>query len=200
MRMVFAPLLCVCLLPALAEQNVAPSQAPYESPTLEERWKWYVRDTYGPGALFRTGFVAAMDQSDNDPPEWGQGMAGYGRRAASRYGRFALQETLELGGGMLLGEDPRYHPCRCTGFFRRSGHALLSTVVTRNREGNPTFAFARVGAVYGGSMLATHLWYPSRYTAAGDGFRLGNISLGVSGGVNLIREFWPDIKRVFGRD
>ncbi len=191
----------VVLFPALAgdSRSLAP-QTPYQPPSMTDRWNWYVRDTFGPGAALRTGFVAAMDHADNDPPEWEQGMAGFGRRAASRYGRFALQETIELGGGALLGEDPRYHPCKCSGFFRRSGHALVSTVVARNANGKPTPAFARIAGVYGGSMLATHLWYPSRFTAAGDGFRLGNISLGVSGGVNLVREFWPDIKRVFRRD
>ena len=166
---------------------------------MKDRWNWYLSDTFGPGALFRTGFVAAMDQADNDPPEWEQGMAGFGRRAASRFGRLALQETIEMGGGALLGEDPRYRRCACSGFFRRSGHALVSTVLTRNRNGKPTVAFARLGGVYGGSMLATRLWYPDRYTATGDGFRLANISLGVSGGVNLMREFWPDLKRVLRR-
>lgn len=162
------------------------------------RLQLYLQETYGPSAWLRTAFVAAMDQADHDPPEWRQGAPGYSRRFASRFGRFSLQESIEFPAGMALGEDPRYFPCQCRGPLKRAGHALLSTVVARNRNGGRTVALARIGGVYGGA-LAAMAWHPSRYTLAGDGLRLGNLSLAVTGGVNLFREFWPDLKRAIGR-
>jgi hypothetical protein len=42
-------------------------------------------------------------------------------------------------------------------------------------------------------------WYPDRYTATGDGVRLGTHSLVIGTGANIIREFWPEIRRFFRR-
>lgn len=56
----------------------------------------YLREAFwSRGAFFRAVGPALGSHLDNDPPEWGQGSAGYSRRAANRFGRFALQETYE---------------------------------------------------------------------------------------------------------
>ena len=163
-----------------------------------DRARLYYSETLGPGAVFRSGFVALMNQRDNDPPEWRQGTAGYSRRLASRFARHGVQESIEFGAGALLREDPRYFRAGSGGFWRRTGHAIASTLLTRTAEGGWRPAFARLGGIYGGAMIST-AWYPSRYSALGDGIRLGTTSVGVSAAVNVLREFWPSLRSAFRR-
>jgi hypothetical protein len=40
-------------------------------------------------------------------------------------------------------------------------------------------------------------WYPSRYTAFGYGVRQGNLAAGITTGIYVIREFSPELKRLF---
>ena len=48
------------------------------------------------GSILGVGF-AAVDQWQNDPPEWGRGWPGFGRRLASNLGEFYIQEGVTEG-------------------------------------------------------------------------------------------------------
>jgi hypothetical protein len=39
-------------------------------------------------------------------------------------------------------------------------------------------------------------WYPDRYHSLSDGVRLGNQQAGFMAGINLIKEFGPEFKRL----
>jgi hypothetical protein len=81
----------------------------YKPLTGQDRWNIYFREAFwSPGAFFPAAGPALGAHLDNDPPEWGQGSAGYSRRVANRFGRFALQETYEAAGAALLQHEVRY--------------------------------------------------------------------------------------------
>jgi hypothetical protein len=40
-------------------------------------------------------------------------------------------------------------------------------------------------------------WYPRRYNPLSDGVRVGNQQAGFDLGINLIREFSPELKKAF---
>ena len=168
----------------------------YHFPTNGQRIRAGLRDTFGPRALLVSALVAGTHHLANDPPEWRQGTEGYGRRLASRVGRLAIQNSMELG--MALHQDLSYRRCNCNGFLPRTGHALISSFTAGTRDVRGTFTIARVASHYAGTMIST-TWYPDRYTATGAGVRLGTLSLASGTGVNLIREFWPEIRRLFRR-
>jgi hypothetical protein len=46
-----------------------------------------------------------------------------------------------------------------------------------------------------GSATISHQWYPDRLNTAGHHFERAGTSLGISCGMNVLREFWPDIKK-----
>ena len=46
------------------------------------------------------------------------------------------QNTIEYGVAAALGEDNTYYRCKCTGFWRRTGHAFASPLVARNNAGH----------------------------------------------------------------
>jgi hypothetical protein len=200
--MSFGTQLVLAQMPASAAQPTTEAAAAIHSdfhfPTGQERFHAYLRDTFGPGALLQSAFVAGTNHFDNDPPEWRQGAQGYGRRFASRFGRFTIQKSIEYGLGTVLRQDTSYRRCECSGFLRRMSHALSSNFIARKRDGSRTLTIAKVAGYYGSGMIST-AWYPDRYTATGDGVRLGTLSLVSGTGVNVIREFWPEIRRFFRR-
>jgi hypothetical protein len=187
-------------LPAPA-QNGTPTTAPvpYKPLTGSERWRQYRDDTWlSPGFYIVALATAADSQYAWDPPEWGPGAAAYGRRSASWLGVFGIEETVHHGGAAALGYDPRYLRCGCKGFFRRSGHAIKWSFVTKNTAGRTRLDLPTLAGAYGGGMLSTY-WYPSRYQPLTDGARIGHQEMGFVIGLNLINEFGPELKRVFTR-
>jgi len=175
------------------------SQDNYKPLTGKERFHLYLNQTFVPPEAYLGPLLsAAVDQIGNDPPEWGQGLKGYGIRFASRFGTNFVQNSIQAAGAAALHEEPRYISSSSKGFFHRSEHAILFTLVTYNNSGKVTPAIASVGSIYAASMITT-LWLPKRYTILGDGVRDGNLQLGLNGAFNLVEEFLPDIKKVFKR-
>jgi len=173
------------------------SQDGYTPLTGKERFYLYLNQTFvPPEAYLGPLFSSAVDLINHDPPEWKLGAAGYGRRFALRFGTNFAQNSIMTLGAAALHEEPRYISSSSKGFFPRSGHALLFTLVTFTNSGKVTPAFANVGATYAASMITT-FGLPKRYTVLGDGVRDGNMQMGFNGVFNLIEEFWPDIKKIF---
>ncbi len=170
----------------------------YRFPTNRERIGDFLRDTTGPGAFFQSVFIAGTHHLVNAPTEWGRGIEGYHRRLANQFGRTAIQNSIQLGLGAALKQDLRYRRCSCSGFLRRTGHALLSNFTARTPDGRQTFTLAKAAGIYAGATISTS-WYPDRYTAIGDGIRLGNASMASSTLMNIAREFWPEIRRLLHR-
>ncbi|MBI1356263.1 MAG: hypothetical protein GC160_18125 [Acidobacteria bacterium] len=181
----------------LAAQEV--SAVNYRALTGEERWDYYIERTFRrPEVYLRSGALALADQSGDNPPEWQQGVDGFGRRMASRFGTGSVRVATEAAAAAALGQDPRYVSCGCDGTWNRVKHALTATLLTYNSHGERTFASARVGAAYASGM-ATLTWYPDRYGWK-DGMRQGTQIVIAGGLANLLREFAPDLKRkVFGK-
>lgn len=169
------------LLPALL-----PAQQP-EPLSLDDRAVFHLKRLTGPWSLASSAFSSGIRQWRAEPPEWGGGMAGYGRRYASSYTFKAAQNVFEFGLGAAFRDDPRYRRSERTGAGRVRDAVLHSL--------RP----AHVGS-YTGAGLLTTAWYPDSRNSIGRGFARAGIGLGFSIGRNVFREFWPDIKRrVFRR-
>jgi hypothetical protein len=173
------------------------SQDGYKPLTGKGRFHLYLNQTFVPPEAYLGVLLSAgVDQINHDPPEWKLGAAGYGRRFASRFGTNFVQNSILAVGAATLHEEPRYISSSSKGFFHRSEHALLFTLVTYTNSGKVTPAIASVGSTYAASMITT-FWLPKRYTALGDGVRDANLQMGFNGVFNLVEEFWPEIKKVF---
>ena len=118
----------------------------------------------------------------------GQSADNFPQRLGSEFARFTIAAGLH--------EDTRFHPCRCHGAWHRTIHAVSRTLLTYNQDGKRTLDIAGLAGVYGGPMVMT-AWYPSRYTALGYGVRQGNIAVGITTGIYVIREFSPELKQLF---
>ncbi len=163
----------------------------------DERWINFRDTTIADPDFYTAALVSAgYSQLTKAPPEWGEGASGFGRRTASRLAVLGIQETIHQGGAAILGYSPRYLSCGCKGFFPRTGHAIKWTFLTKNSSGQTRFDFPVIAANYGAGMLSTY-WYPARYQPLSDGVRAGNQQMALSIGLSFLREFEPDLKRIF---
>ncbi len=155
---------------------------------------YHAKATYDPFALAGIAAYAGVLQADNAPTEWGQGAAAYGKRFGSTLAWSGIHSTLAFGLDSTLHQDPRYFRSKDTGFWRRSGHALRGTLMTRTDLGGETVSTWRIGSAYGAAFLSNQ-WYPDRLNTVRLGFIQGSVTLGFDLAGNLGKEFWPEIRR-----
>ena len=156
--------------------------------------RFHATAAYGPLAIAGTAAYAGALQLFNAPEEWGQGGAGYGKRFASTAAWSGIHGVMAFGLDSALHQDPRYFRSGSGGFWRRAGHALRGTILTRTDSGGETFSTWRFGSAYGAAYLSNQ-WYPDRVNTVRLDVIQGSVTLGFDLAGNLGSEFWPDIKR-----
>jgi hypothetical protein len=160
--------------------------------------RYHVDRTFSPGSMAISGVKAGYSQLTDSPTEWGQGGAGYSRRAASSFAGAAVRAGLAFGLDSALHQDPRYYPSDRSGFWPRTKDALRGTVLTRTDSGGETFSTWRIGSAFGAAYISQQ-WYPDRYHTVRHGFVGGSTRLGFDAIKNVIAEFWPDMKKKMSR-
>jgi hypothetical protein len=161
----------------------------YRRPTEKMKLKAYLFDAYGPYSITGSAIIAGVNQAESTPPEWGQGGRAYGHRFGSNLAIAAVTTTARYGLAAAFREDTVYYRCECKGFFRRFGHAMISTVTARRGGiGHSRLSVPAIVAPYAGSMTAIYGWYPARYGPK-DALRMGNYTLLAFAGENFALEF-----------
>jgi hypothetical protein len=161
--------------------------------SFEERFDIYLHTISSPESVFGPAFGAAVSQANDDPPEWGQGGAGYARRFGSGYGRMLITRTLRFGIAAADHEDPRFEPSNETGVWKRARYGAVHYFIVQTDGDTPIPAFSRFGSVYGAA-FASNAWYPASHATTGHALVRGTTALSAGVGWNVFREFWPDIK------
>jgi hypothetical protein len=165
-----------------------------------QRLQLYVRQTYSTWGIYvKTGAFTLADQAADSPPEWETGVSGFGRRFGSRYGQFAIQNTLSSTGNYLLGYEPRYDRCRCSGAWHRIGHALLRNFVTYDsteRHKRPQIALY-AGAMSAGMIAST--WKPGNEDLWRNGYESVLTQVAFGSFANVVGEFAPELGKILKR-
>ncbi len=185
------PLVALAVSAAIPMAGFGQTPAPLN---VTGKLKYHAESAFAPMSLVGDAAYAAILQADDAPLEWKQGAAGYGKRFGSMVAWSAIRNTLAFGLDATLHQDPRYFRAGGTGFWRRSGHALRGTMLTRTDRGGETLSTWRIGSAYGSAFIS-NIWYPDRLNTVRLGFIQGSVTLGFDLIGNLGREFWPDVKR-----
>ena len=175
--------------------------APLESLTSRQRFKLFLRQSFTtPGVYVKTALFSIGDQINDSPPLWGTGFGGYARRVGSRHGQFVIQNSLTALGNGVLGFEPRYNRCLCSGFWSRTRHAVVRNFVTYDRTET---ALRPQIALYAGAFGAGVIggtWKPDNRDLLAEGYR-GVITQAAFGILaHWVGEFAPDIKRVLRKE
>jgi len=177
--------------------SYVPKEVPLEPLNADRRFKLYLRSTYtSRGIYIKTILFALRDQAHNTYPEWGDGIEGFGKRLGSRQAQFIIRNSVTSLGNGLLGWEPRYDRCRCTGFWPRTRHAVVRNLVTydRTEKSLRPQLFPHVGAFTGGVTATT--WEPGSARWEVKGYQAVITQLPIGMGMNWIDEFTPEIARV----
>ncbi|HLX75065.1 MAG TPA: hypothetical protein VKR26_10025 [Terriglobales bacterium] len=193
------------VLPAASAKEAAVAiepleTAPYTPLTSRQKFHIFVQQTYSFYTVANTAFDAGWAQMTDDWPAYGQGMEGYGKR----YG--ALLANHEAGSFFenflfptLLRQDPRYFRMGPGhSLFARMPYAASRVLVTQSDSGRHTFnSSLLLGLLFVDSL--TNAYYPRPQRSLGDTMsRFGGGVLS-SAETNLLREFMPDMMRLFHR-
>jgi hypothetical protein len=162
---------------------------------LTGRLKVHAARAASPRVFLVYAAIAGVDQATNAYGAWGGGAEAYGKRYATEFGRNFMRETMAFGMDGILKTDPRYYRSKPNASFGgRIGNALLQVFVTRTDSGRKVPAIASLGSAFAAGQIST-LWLPPRDSQFSDGLGYSAWLIGGDAGRNLLREFWPDIKR-----
>jgi hypothetical protein len=164
--------------------------------TRSERLANYATSLADPGSILSAAASAGIRQATNSPKEWGGGAEAYGDRIGSAFAQHVIQSTLMSGSAWALHEDNRYFASGQSGFIRRMKYAVRGTMLARRDNGSQSLSYSRIGGTAGAAFIS-RIWQPRSTTTAGDGAVSFGISMGSQMGFNIVREFFPDLKRHF---
>ena len=168
------------LFPIGAVNTAVPSkqQHPYR-----RHWK---HETFGKQAVTGVAAGAGVAQLRHSPRGFGGGAAGFGKRIGSGFATHSVKTTVEHAVATPLHEKLHYERSTKHGFGPRFGHALKSTVITRNtKTGKHTPAAGRL-AGHAAAGAVSQAWL-----TAGSGASTAGLGLAADAGANVAREFWP---------
>jgi len=150
-------------------------------------------------AIFaQTTFISGLGQLNNSNPSFGQGLQGYAKRFGTTYGDFAIENmTTEGIFPSLLHQDPRYFRRREGSGRSRLVYAVSRLFITRSDSGTRQFNFSEVGGA-AASIAISNAYYPDS-RAVGDNVSRFAVQLGWDAASNVLKEFWPDLKRKLPR-
>jgi hypothetical protein len=176
-----------------------PPPAQFSPMTSHERLGNYVAGLGDFESIVRSAAAAGIAQATLTPKEWGGGAEGYGLRIGNAYAQHVIRRTVQYGISAALHEDNRYFVSEETGFLRRMKYAVKSTFLARHDNGSQGISISRIGGA-AGSAFISRAWQPNSKASAGDGAVAFGFSMMSDVGFNIVREFWPDMKRRFHRE
>jgi hypothetical protein len=139
---------------------------------------------------------ALLDHIDHAPTQWGVGLHGYTHRLENRFYSTMIDGSVHSALAALLREDTRYLPGHDRRVGKRLGHALERTFFTNDQTGQRVLDIPGLAGIYAGGMIPM-LWHPRGYTPFGQGVKAGDFGVMFEAGNNLVKEFRPDIVRLF---
>jgi hypothetical protein len=170
---------------------------PFVPLTPGEKFTMAAHDAFDPFSWVVTGLYAGVAQRQNQYPEFGQGAQGYAKRYAGAFADGAIGNYLtEAILPIMLHEDPRYFRLGEGGKLHRMGYALSRILVTRTDSGGQRFNFSEIAGNLSAAGLS-NLYYPASnrsLDATLDKFAVNVVS---DAGFNVLKEFYPDMRRKF---
>ena len=153
-------------------------------------------DSFDPSAFLVAGVFAGLAMAQR------QYAFGNGAQAFAKYygGAFADQAIgnmmTEALFPVLLSQDPRYFTKGNGGVWRRTGYALSREVVTRGDDGRNHFNTSELA---GNAVAAgiSNLYYPAVDRSLGNTANKWAQQIALDSAFNIMKEFWPDVRRKF---
>jgi hypothetical protein len=180
--------------PASSSATTGPQSPQWKGLSVEDKLRYDGRHLFDPENLVFAGIGAAFDQWRSRPSEWGQGWGAFGERYASHVGYYIIQRSVMFPVQAIDHEDTRYFRSTRTSYKGRIGDAFLHTIWRHDDNGGMMPAYSEFFGDYAAAALSRQ-WWPQRFHTGSAIFIAGSDTILVDAGINVFREFKPDIKR-----
>jgi len=165
-----------------------------EPQTVKDKFWIASKDSFDYPIYFISAGFAGISQIENTNASFGQGVKGYAMRYATGYADQMIGNMMTEGVfPSLLHEDMRYYRKAMGGKWSRTFYALTRVLVTHTDAGGVRFNFSEVL----GNSVATAIsnaYNPDTRDALLNLQKLG-LQIGTDAISNVLKEFWPDVKR-----
>jgi hypothetical protein len=152
---------------------------------------------FDPFTFATSGVQAGIEQVSNEKAAYGQGLVGYGKRYGADFTDAFTNELFVVGVyPSLLHEDPRYFRLGQGSGMHRVGYAVSRILIARTDSGGHRFNSSEfLGNFTSGSI--SQLYYPKDERGIGGIFSRMGVQIGYDALFNVLKEFYPDVKRMF---
>ena len=178
----------------LPNYRTAELDSPFKPLTGKQKMTIAAKDSFD-GAVYPTALImSVIYQAENANPSFGQGLKGYAKRAGTAFGDQMIGNLMTEGVmPALLHEDPRYFRIDHGTFGHRLLYAVSRTFVTTTDSNHKTFNFAE----WGGNSVAVGIsnFYYRDGRTWDDSLQRLVIQCGTDTLSNVLKEFWPDVKK-----
>jgi hypothetical protein len=116
----------------------------------------------------------------------------------ARYAEHITKRTIQFGIGAARGEDPRFYRSGKSGTWSRVAFQLKRTVTVQMDNGGTSLAVGKLAGTFGANAISAY-WDPRRPEPLKHGLTSTGVNLAGDLGIRMVREFWPDLKRLFTR-
>lgn len=175
-------------------RTAASSSLPYQRLSPKQKLSIAAKDSFDWSLSFVAAGYGGLGQLTNQNPAFGQGAEGYANRFVRAYADQVIGNVLAEGAvPILLHEDPRYFRLGQGSFWRRVAYASSRVFVTRTDSGGTRFNNSEI---IGNSLAVgiSNAYYPGSRNL-GASFQKLTIQVGTDAFTNVLKEFWPDVKR-----
>jgi hypothetical protein len=174
-------------------QNVRPL-------TRSQKFKLVFRSSFDPVEFPYYAFLAGIDQAENDEAGYGQGGIGYAKRYGSNFAD-GTADSLFVSAVFpsLFRQDPRYFQNGKGSFLHRAGYAVSRIVVTRSDSGHAEFNVSEIAGA-GAAAALSNTYHPAGDRSVSDTAITWGSLVGWDMMGDVLREFWPDIRRKMHRN
>ncbi len=176
-----------------------PEQDNYKPITIKEKFKIARDDSFDRGTIALAAAFAGEGQLSNSSPSFGQGAKGYGHYFATAYADLVIGDFMtEAVYPSILHQDPRYFRRGTGRGLSRLGYATGQIFWTRTDSRGKQFNYSEIVGNSTAVAIST-AYYPDGRDVGSAVSKLGT-QIGVDMVGNILKEFWPDIRRKFSRD
>lgn len=179
--------------PTSSGATSGPSSPEWHSLSVKEKLRYDVRHLFDVQNVAFAGIGAGFDQLRERPGQWGDGVGPFGERFASHLGQYVVQRSIMFPVQAIDGEDTRFFRSTSTSYKGRLRDAVLQTVWRHDDSGGMMPAYSEFLGDYGAAAVS-RMWWPRQYHTGSAIFIAGSNTILVDAGINVLREFWPDLK------
>ena len=166
----------------------------YQPVSPKEKMAFAAKDSFDWTLSLVAAGYAGLGQLTNQNPSFGQGLKGYGNRLVRAYSDQVLGNILTEGVmPTILHEDPRYFRLGQGTFWHRAKYAGSRIFLTKTDAGRTRFNYSEL---VGNSMAIgiSNAYYPGSRNLGANVQKI-TWQLATDAISNVLKEFWPDVKR-----